>query len=187
MKRLSERDPLEDDERRSHPSKRPRYDQDEKDKRRHARPSAGAQWRVPDSHATMPHIIRKEVREFHQINVHVSEPPKVKLTQTHQSEDSKEEENQPRRSNFCDSTFNKEHDFKVPPPIPSFKSMMFHQDVIDCLRNKFEIEEPTTFQIQAIPILLEERSMIAKGSPNCGKTLTYVLTGLMKAYQHVGE
>ena len=29
--------------------------------------------------------------------------------------------------------------------------------------------------------------MVAKGGPGCGKTLTYVLTGLMKAYQHVGE
>ena len=124
----------------------------------------------------MPQVIRKEVREFHQITVHVSEPPKVNLNQT-QEDDAK-----PNKSVYCNSTFNKEHAFKVTPPLPTFQAMMFHKDVIDCLRSKFDIEEPTTFQLQAIPIILEERSLIAKGSPGCGKTLTYLLPGLMKAY-----
>ena len=80
MKRLAERDPLDDDY--YHPNKRQKYDHGDSSHTKKTKSSQASQWRVPDSHQNMPQIIRKEVREFHQISLHVSEPPRVNLGQT---------------------------------------------------------------------------------------------------------
>ena len=144
MKRLAERDPL-DHQHHSEANKRPKYDKTTSDQKNAMKSGKDCRWRVPDSHGNMPQAIRKEVREFHQISVHVSEPPKVNLLQTQLVEDSKEAQVSAEWSKYCDTTFNKEHAFKVSPPLPTFKAMTFHKDVIDCLNTKFDIQDPTSF------------------------------------------
>ena len=80
----------------------------------------------------MPQVIRKEVREFHNINIYANDPPRVNLDQT-------------RQTKYFDTVFSKENASKISPPLPTFKAMMLNQDIIDMLKNKHWIEEPTSF------------------------------------------
>ena len=116
------------------------------------------------------------MRDFHSINVYVSEPTKVKM-----SADNDDEKNKNDRVVYCSSTFNKQHAFKVAPPLPSFASMMFPEELTEALKTKLDINEPTSFQIQAIPLLLEERDLIAKASPGYGKTLSLCIAAVLRA------
>ena len=61
--------------------------------------------------------------------------------------------------------------------------MMFHEALIDALKHKLEIMTPTSFQSQAIPILLEERDLVAKATPGYGKTLSLCLVAVLRAFQ----
>ena len=81
----------------------------------------GGKWRIPDSHVGMPQAIRNEVRSFHMLKVYVSEPPKVKLVAKEEASEHEEEVKGVQEVQYCDSTFTKMHDFKVAPPLPTFK------------------------------------------------------------------
>ena len=112
-----------------------------------------------------------EVRDFHLISVYVSEPTKVKMD---------ENENDVI---YCPSTFTKQHAFKVAPPLPTFESMLFHELMLDALDKKLGVKAPTSFQSQIIPILLEERSLVAKACAGYGKTLSLCLAAIFKAFE----
>ena len=105
--------------------------------------------------------------------MYVSEPTKVKMA-------GDEEENK-NEVVYCSSTFNKQHAFKVAPPMPSFESMMFPEELLEALKEKLDITAPTSFQLQAIPILLEERDLVAKAPPGYGKTLSLCLAAILRA------
>ena len=123
----------------------------------------------------MPNVIRQEVREFHAMSVYVSEPIKVKMA---------ENENDVI---YCPSTFNKLHAFKVAPPIPTLSAMSIHDTMLEALSQKLDIKAATSFQAQALPILLEERDLVAKASPGYGKTVSLCLAAIFKAYAFKAE
>ena len=60
--------------------------------------------------------------------------------------------------------------------------MMFDDALIEALKLKLEITMPTSFQCQAIPLMLEERDLVAKASPGYGKTLSVCIVAVLKAY-----
>ena len=76
----------------------------------------------------------------------MSEPTKVKLAASEPGEDDKDEI-QLDRVEYCPSTFNKQHAFKVAPPLPTFETMSLHPLVIEMLKGKLDIETPTSFQV----------------------------------------
>ena len=119
----------------------------------------------------MPQAIRSEVRDFHLMSVYVSEPTQVKVADTDND------------VIYCPSTFNKQHAFKVAPPLPTFESMLFHERMISALDKKLDVKAPTSFQSQALPILLEERSLVAKACAGYGKTLSICLAAIFKAFE----
>lgn len=61
--------------------------------------------------------------------------------------------------------------------------MLFDQAIVEALKAKLDIMQPTSFQSQAIPIILEERDVVAKASHGYGKTVSLCLTALFKAYE----
>ena len=58
------------------------------------------------------------MRDFHFISVYVSEPTKVKLASSVKDDD---EEVKLDKIVYCPSSFNKQHAFKVAPPLPTFE------------------------------------------------------------------
>ena len=70
----------------------------------------------------------------------MSEPTKVKM-----AVDDDDEKNKNNRVVYCSSTFNKQHAFKVAPPLPTFESMMFPEELMEVLKTKLDISEPTSF------------------------------------------
>lgn len=61
--------------------------------------------------------------------------------------------------------------------------MMFNEILIDTLKTKLNVTSPTSFENQALPILLEERDMVAKAAPGYGKTLCLCLAAIFKAIE----
>ena len=70
----------------------------------------------------------------------MSEPTKVKMAVDDDDEKIKND-----RVVYCSSTFNKQHAFKVAPPLPTFESMMFPEELMEVLKTKLDISEPTSF------------------------------------------
>ena len=70
----------------------------------------------------------------------MSEPTKVKM-----AVDDDDGKNKNDRVVYCSSTFNKQHAFKVAPPLPTFESMMFPEELMEVLKTKLDISEPTSF------------------------------------------
>ena len=68
------------------------------------------------------------------------------------------------------------------PPLPNFESMCFSKHLLRYLRDR-TIEAPTTFQMQALPIILEGSNFVAQGPAGCGKTICFVIPTLLRAFQ----
>ena len=116
------------------------------------------------------------------MSVYVNEPTKVKLAPSGNDDDD-DEDVKLDRVVYSPSTFTKQHAFKVAPPLPTFESMMFHEVLLETLKAKLDITSPTSFESQALPILLEERDVVAKAGPGYGKTLSLCLAAIFKALE----
>ena len=56
----------------------------------------------------------------------------------------------------------------------TFKSLGLREDIVNSLKN-LEIDKPTEIQEKAIPIVLNEKNLIAQSETGTGKTLAYIL------------
>ncbi|KAJ1937785.1 hypothetical protein EC988_007781, partial [Linderina pennispora] len=70
----------------------------------------------------------------------------------------------------------------IPPPLFTFKAMRFPQPILDYLVAK-GITEPSTIQMQGLPVALSGRDMIGIASTGTGKTLAFSLPLIMLALQ----
>lgn len=57
--------------------------------------------------------------------------------------------------------------------------MRFPKPMLEMVSD-LQCEEPTPLQVHLIPIILEQRDIIAKTHPGSGKTLAYLLPILMR-------
>ena len=65
-----------------------------------------------------------------------------------------------------------------PPPLKKFREMKFPKSILNCLKAK-GIKNPTSIQIQGIPVVLSGRDMIGIAFTGSGKTLVFTLPLVM--------
>lgn len=65
-----------------------------------------------------------------------------------------------------------------PPPLKRFREMKFPKCILNCLKNK-GIKNPTSIQMQGIPVVLSGRDMIGIAFTGSGKTLVFTLPLVM--------
>lgn len=70
----------------------------------------------------------------------------------------------------------------VVAPIKTFKDMRFPKSIIDLLLEK-KIAKPTAIQMQALPVVLSGRDLIAVSSTGSGKSLIFLLPILSYALE----
>jgi ATP-dependent RNA helicase DDX52/ROK1 len=71
----------------------------------------------------------------------------------------------------------------IVPPSPSFSEMLIHRDLKAILLRNIENsqwKEPTPIQMQAIPIMLTGRDILATAPTGSGKTASYLIPMLSK-------
>ncbi|XP_014211514.1 probable ATP-dependent RNA helicase DDX52 [Copidosoma floridanum] len=75
---------------------------------------------------------------------------------------------------------------RIPPPIEAFQQICVYHNVKSCIMQSIfrHYAAPTAIQMQAIPIMLQQRNLLACAPTGSGKTLAFLLPVIIQLKEH---